>query len=131
MGKCSFNTAWLKDERYSKWLSVDRQNKHAAFCRVCERVFLLTTMGMKAVDSHMKSEEHRKSIATCDKKLSEESEFDTELRGSWRRQCYTGGSIVVENIRSTFSSTECLRCLKRNCCGHCKQWRSTNCICVL
>ena len=80
MGKCSFNTAWLKDERYSKWLSVDRQNKHAAFCRVCERVFLLTTMGMKAVDSHMKSEEHRKSIATCDKKLCEESEFDTELR---------------------------------------------------
>ena len=67
MGKCSFNTAWLKDERYSKWLSVDRANKHAAFCRVCERVVLLTTMGIKAVDSHMKSEKHRKSIATCDK----------------------------------------------------------------
>ena len=69
MGKCSFNTAWLKDERYSKWLSADRTNKHAAFCRVCERVILLTTMGIKAVDSHMKSEKHRKSIATSDKKV--------------------------------------------------------------
>ena len=66
MGKCSFNTAWLKDERYSKWLSVDRANKHAAFCLVCECVFLLTTMGIKAVDSHIKSEKHGKSIATCD-----------------------------------------------------------------
>ena len=56
MGKCSFNTAWLKDEIYSKWLSMDRTNKHAALCRVCERVILLTTMGTKAVNSHMKSE---------------------------------------------------------------------------
>ena len=101
MGKCSFNMAWLEDERYSKWLSVDRPNKHAAFCHVCERVFLLMTMGIKAVDSHMKSDEHRKSIATCDKELCEESEFDSELRVSGRRQCYTGGSIVVEDIRST------------------------------
>ena len=56
MGNCSFNTAWLKDEIYSKWLSMDRTNKHAALCRVCERVILLTTMGTKAVNSHMKSE---------------------------------------------------------------------------
>ena len=45
MGKCSFNTAWLKDEIYSKWLNCT--NKHAALCRVCERVILLTTMGTK------------------------------------------------------------------------------------
>ncbi len=108
MGKCSFNTAWLKDERYSKWLSVDRANKHAAFCLVCECVFLLTTMGIKAFDSHIKSEKHGKSIATCDKELCEESEFDSELRVSGRRQCYTGGSIVVKDIRSTFASSETL-----------------------
>ena len=71
----------------------------------------------------MKSEEHRKSIATCDKELCEESEFDSELRVGGRRQCYTGGSIVVEDIRSTFASTEYLRCLNRNCCGHCKRWQ--------
>ena len=68
MGKCSFNTARLKDERYSKWLSVDLANKHAAFCRVCERVFLLTTIGMKAVDSHMKSENHRKNMLHATRK---------------------------------------------------------------
>ena len=105
MEKCS----WLKDERYSKWLSADHVNKHAAFCRVCELVFLLTTMGIKAVDSHMKGEKHKKSIVTCDKKLSEESGFDSELLVGGRRQCYTGGSIVVEDIRSTFASTEMLK----------------------
>ena len=88
-------------------------------------------MGIKAVDSHMKSEKYRTSIATCDKELCEESEFDSELRVSGRRQCYTGGSIIVEDIRSIFASTECLRCLKRNCCGHCKRWQSTTCISVL
>ena len=61
MEKCS----WLKDERYSKWLSADHVNKHAAFCRVCERVFLLTTMGIKAVDSHMKSEKHKTVVDTA------------------------------------------------------------------
>ena len=33
--------------------------QHTTFCHVCERVILLTTMGIKAVDSHMKSELHR------------------------------------------------------------------------
>ena len=66
-------------------------------------------MGIKAVDSHTKSEKHRKSIATCDKKLSEESDFDSELRVGGRCQCYTGGSIIVEDIRYTFPSTETLK----------------------
>ena len=79
----SFNTAWLKYERYSKWLSVDRANKHAAFCRVCERVFLLTRMGIKAHEKRKRQKEH------CDKKLSEESEFDNELSVGGRRKCYT------------------------------------------
>ena len=101
-------TAWLKDERYSKWLSVDRANNHATSCHICERVFLLTTMRIKAVDSHMKSGKHKKSIVTCDEKLSEESEFHSELCVGGRCQCYTGGSIVVKDIRSTFASSETL-----------------------
>ena len=93
--------------------SGSHRAKHAAFCRVCEHVVLLATMGIKAVYSHMKSEKHKKSIiATCDKELCQEREFDSELRVSGRRQCYTGGSIVVEDIRSTFASTECLEMLK-------------------
>ena len=31
--------------------------------------------------------------------MYEESEFDSEVRVSGRRQCYTGGGIAVEDIR--------------------------------
>ena len=33
------------------------------------------TMGIKAVDSHMKSEKHRKGIATCDKKVNSIADY--------------------------------------------------------
>ena len=36
--------------------------RHTTFCHVCERVILLTTMGIKAVDSHMESERRDKKV---------------------------------------------------------------------
>ena len=110
IGKCSsFNTAWLKDERYSKWLSADRTNKHAAFCRICERVILLTTMGIKAVDSHMKSEKHRNlSIATSDKKVNSIANY-VSVGGTSATPSAASSSKATSDIRSTFSSTKTLK----------------------
>ena len=108
MGKCSFNTAWLKDERYSKWLSADRTNKHAAFCRVCERVILLTTMGIKAgVDSHVSHEKHR-NIATSDKKVNSIANY-VSVGGGSATSSAASSSKATSDIRSTFSSTETLK----------------------
>ena len=72
-------------------------------CRVCERVFLLTTIGIKAVDAHMKSEKHRKSIATCDKKLSEKNEFDSELR--YRYRYVSVGATTATPAAASLSKT--------------------------
>ena len=95
-------------ERYSKWLSAYRTSKHAAFCRVCERVILLTTMGIKAVDSHMKSEKHRKSIATSDKKVNSITNY-VSVGGASATPSAASSSKATSDIRSTFSSTETLK----------------------
>ena len=69
MGKCSFESIRLGSKMSGtvsgcQWMSVYRTNKHAAFCRVCERVILLPTMGIKTVDSHGKSTERALRRAT-------------------------------------------------------------------
>ena len=99
------------------WLSVESANKHTAFCRVCERVFLLTMIRIKAVDAHMKSEKHRKSIATCDKKFSEENDFDSELL--YVSVGDTIATLAAASLSKTYAlHSRQLRRLKRNCCGN-------------
>ena len=78
--------------------------QHTTFCHVCERVILLTTMGIKAVDSHMKSERHRKSITTCDKKVNSMANY-VSVGGTSATPAAASSSKAMTDIRSTFVPT--------------------------
>lgn len=57
MGKCKFNAIWLEDVKYRDWLA-GTSNEYGANCKICQKTFKLGTMGVKALESHMKSEKH-------------------------------------------------------------------------
>ncbi|KAL6459284.1 hypothetical protein MHYP_G00327560 [Metynnis hypsauchen] len=59
MGKCRFNAKWLEDEKYCGWLKPSSDSCEAR-CELCRKTFKLGTMGCKALDSHMKSEKHKR-----------------------------------------------------------------------
>lgn len=55
MGKCKFSAIWLQDVKYREWLA-GASNEFEVTCKMCQKTYKLGTMGIKAVESHMKSE---------------------------------------------------------------------------
>lgn len=58
MGKCKFSVIWLQDVKVREQLA-GASNEFEATCKMCQKTFKLGTMGIKAVESHMKSEKHQ------------------------------------------------------------------------
>ena len=58
MGKCTFNETWLKNSKYD-WLKPVKEYLSEARCILCKKVFKLGTMGIKALESHMKCDRHK------------------------------------------------------------------------
>ena len=63
MGKCKFSEKWLVDERYKDWLKQTKDPSEVR-CELCRKTFKLGTMGMKSLDSHMRSEKHQRYVST-------------------------------------------------------------------
>uniref|UniRef100_A0A3Q2PN80 deoxyhypusine synthase n=1 Tax=Fundulus heteroclitus TaxID=8078 RepID=A0A3Q2PN80_FUNHE len=61
MGKCKFNENWLFSQEFSPWLKPVPGNIYEARCILCRKSFKLGTMGIKAVESHMRSAKHKAS----------------------------------------------------------------------
>ena len=70
MGKCVFNELWMQNTKFNSWLKADSQSKYDAFCTVCKRSFKLGTMGIGAVESHMKSEKHKSNATISCQKIT-------------------------------------------------------------
>lgn len=64
MGKRKFNQKWMEDDLFKRWLAPAENNDNAV-CKLCKKTFSLGTMGVKAVESHMKGEKHQRSVAAA------------------------------------------------------------------
>lgn len=63
MGKCRFNTLWLRVSKY-EWVEAVPGNEWEAQCSLCHKKIKLGTMGRMALESHMKSAKHLACPAT-------------------------------------------------------------------
>ncbi|XP_062864866.1 uncharacterized protein LOC134326630 isoform X2 [Trichomycterus rosablanca] len=67
MGKCKFNDKWMEKDVFRMWLAPAK-NKNEAMCKFCKKTFSLGTMGVKAVESHMKGGKHLQYMAAANSK---------------------------------------------------------------
>lgn len=58
MGKCYFDPDWLDEARYKDWLAVDSKTRENFLCNVCNQSYIIGTSGIKALESHMKTNKH-------------------------------------------------------------------------
>ena len=56
-----FSDTWLTDLQFSVWVTKSTDSKKA-YCKLCKKPFSLSNMGVKALRSHAKSENHLKRI---------------------------------------------------------------------
>lgn len=64
MGKCKFNDKWMEEDAFRRWLAP-AENNNEAMCKLCKKTFSLGTMGLKAVESHMKGGKHQRYVAAA------------------------------------------------------------------
>ncbi|KAK7877584.1 hypothetical protein WMY93_031716 [Mugilogobius chulae] len=57
MGKCRYSPLWQKNPKYN-WVGPVPGNDREVYCRICRKAFKLATMGLTALDSHMRSNKH-------------------------------------------------------------------------
>lgn len=63
MGKCKFNDKWMEEDAFRRWLAPAENNE--AMCKLCKKTFSLGTMGLKAVELHMKGGKHQRYVAAA------------------------------------------------------------------
>ena len=59
--KSNFNPNWLHNPEFSTWL-VHRDDS-SAHCKLCEKTFSITTLGISALRSHAKGVKHKDKIS--------------------------------------------------------------------
>lgn len=64
MGKCYFNSDWLKDTSYSEWLEQLSENREKFKCKYCGQAYLIGSSGIKALNTHMSSQKHMRASAS-------------------------------------------------------------------
>lgn len=57
MGKCKFSDTWLEKSEFSTWLK-SVANVFEAYCILCKKAIKLGTLGVRALESHAKSDKH-------------------------------------------------------------------------
>lgn len=62
MGKCTFNELWLEDGAFSSWLKPVANNRYQAYCTLCKKALELSSLGIKSLRSHAKSEKHKVAV---------------------------------------------------------------------
>ena len=58
--KAYFNKLWLYDPKYQDWILEDNTTNRKAKCKICLCAIELSNMGTIALDSHIKSNRHKK-----------------------------------------------------------------------
>src|SRR4029434_5988240 len=62
MGKCKFNEICLKNSAFSAWLKPVKNNPFEARCTLCKKTLKLASLGIKALESHGRSEKHNATL---------------------------------------------------------------------
>ncbi len=62
MGKCTFNELWLEDGAFSYWLKPVANNRYQAYCTLCKKALELSSLGIKSLQSHAKSESYKVAV---------------------------------------------------------------------
>ncbi|XP_073715732.1 uncharacterized protein [Misgurnus anguillicaudatus] len=112
MGKSKFNAIWLDDVRYSGLAGAS--NEFEATCKMCRKTFKLGTMGIKVVESHMKSEKHRryagirKSTVPMESYISAPTSISTPPAGSQTGNVGPNQDVQL-SVSSCFSPAGILR----------------------
>ncbi|XP_075222745.1 uncharacterized protein LOC142325193 [Lycorma delicatula] len=55
---CKFVTEWLSNNEFSSWLVSVKEDKHKAYCLLCEKVFPVSHGGLNDVKAHGKGKRH-------------------------------------------------------------------------
>ena len=64
MGKTTFQSKWLEDEKFKSWVAPVATSKFKACCLVCGTApFDIGNMGQAAVTTHMKGGKHKQRMA--------------------------------------------------------------------
>uniref|UniRef100_A0A1A7WRV9 Uncharacterized protein n=1 Tax=Iconisemion striatum TaxID=60296 RepID=A0A1A7WRV9_9TELE len=64
MGKYKFNCNCMANPTFATWLAPLPGNSYKARCTLCKKLFILSSMGVKAVESYMHSEKHKATAKT-------------------------------------------------------------------
>lgn len=60
--KSSFNSWWIKDPAYARFLAESQKGKHYARCTLCNIDFSVAASGLGSVKKHISSETHAKNV---------------------------------------------------------------------
>ena len=100
-GKCVFNPDWLTNDCYKGWLESVKDDRHAAFCKLCSRKFSIASMGKSALKSHMDGALHKKHSKT----ISNTVPIRTCISEMHQLVSSTNGSSTATVSSSTATST--------------------------
>jgi hypothetical protein len=62
--KCKFQIEWLRKDEFSGWIYSVERDIYSAGCKLCQKEFLLSNMGLRAVKSHAESKRHSDRVAS-------------------------------------------------------------------
>ena len=58
--KAKYQDEWSHSFEFRDWIQKDTKDPTSAFCRYCQKTFLVAGQGIKQVYSHMNSSKHKK-----------------------------------------------------------------------
>lgn len=108
MGKCKFNDLWLQNEHFNAWLKPEEGNAYEAHCALCKKTLKLGTLGIKALESHRKSEKH-KEIIECQQQTLSISHYCSTPGAGAPRSSTTQSAATPVDLRTAFGSTPTLK----------------------
>lgn len=110
MGKCKFSDTWLEKTEFRAWLRPVANNVFEAYCLVCKKVIKLGTLGVRALESHAKSEKHL-TVVNGLQQTTVISQFCQVSGGSTlpRREPHCSSATPVSDLRVAFGSEPTLR----------------------
>ena len=97
-GNCVFNLLWLQDSKFCDWLMPCASDVHKAHCKYCKRDFTVTTMGITAVNSHLKSDKHKKLANIINQNASIKKSYASV---SDQPKASSATSCGTESVRTT------------------------------
>lgn len=110
MGKCKFSDTWLEKTEFRAWLRPVANNVFEAYCLVCKKAIKLGTLGVRALESHAKSEKHLTVVKGL-QQTTAISQFCQVSGGSTlpRREQHCSSATPVSDLRVAFGSEPTLR----------------------